>query len=59
MMDKTIENNVKDLVAKFLYYDRKEDEDLELGEIERQLDNGELTVDEIVSVFRTELEKNV
>lgn len=48
-------NTVKDLVANFLWYDRKEDEELGRGEIEKAIDSGIITVDEITSIFRQEL----
>lgn len=46
---------VDDLVGDFLYYGRKEDEDLPRGEIERLIGKGSLTVDEIVERFRSAL----
>ena len=49
---------VGDLVSDFMYYDRKEDEDLPRGAIEKALTIGVLTVDEIVETFREEMEKN-
>lgn len=52
-------NTVKDLIADFLWYDRKEDEDLGRGEIEALVKSGELTVDEIVEQFKTTLIKNL
>lgn len=50
---------VNDLVGKFLYDDRKEDEDLPRGSIETALINREITIDEIVSRFKTKLIENV
>ena len=50
---------IEDLVKDFLYYDRREDEDLPVGEIERAVRDGEITVDEMVSAFRAELLKHV
>jgi len=44
-----------DLMAKFLYYDRKEDEELFLGCIEAAIDNEEITVQEILNVFEKNL----
>lgn len=41
-----------DAAKKFMYYDRKEDEELPRGEIEAALGNGEVTIDEIVKTFR-------
>jgi hypothetical protein len=46
---------VTDLVGGFLYYDRKEDEDLPLEAIEEAIAQGEITVDEIVEQFRKEM----
>jgi hypothetical protein len=58
-MDINIENTIKDLVSSFLYYDRKEDEELPVGEIERALDEGEITVDEIIKIFADSLKKGL
>ena len=49
---------VEDLAAKFLYYDRKEDEDLPAGAIEEAIAAGEVTVDEITDKFRSVLVAN-
>lgn len=46
---------VSDLVADFLWYDRKEDEELPRGEIEDAITAGEVTVDEVVEEFRAKL----
>tara|TARA_R110000772_G_scaffold24212_2_gene64119 strand:+ start:2253 stop:2441 length:189 start_codon:yes stop_codon:yes gene_type:complete len=46
-------NAVDDLMGSFLYYDRKEDEDLPSGEIESSIKNNEISVDEIVEKFKT------
>jgi hypothetical protein len=43
--------NVEDLVADFLYYDRKEDEELPRGAIEQAIREGVITADEIVAEF--------
>lgn len=40
----TVENIISDLVGSFMYYDRKEDEDLPNGHIETAIDNKEITV---------------
>lgn len=40
-----------DLVTDFLYYDRKEDEDLPMGAIQKALQENEITADEIVNKF--------
>jgi hypothetical protein len=48
---------VEDMVADFLYYDRKEDEDLPRGAIEEAVAQGQITIDEIVNQFRQSLEE--
>tara|TARA_Y100000385_G_C13033764_1_gene612011 strand:- start:3 stop:185 length:183 start_codon:yes stop_codon:yes gene_type:complete len=48
---------VDDLVSSFLYCDRKEDEDLENGAIESAIENGDITVDEIVAKFKASIIK--
>jgi hypothetical protein len=45
---------VSDLVGAFLYYDRKEDEDLPRGEIEQAIAAGEITIADIVTHFAAE-----
>jgi hypothetical protein len=49
---------IEDSIAKLLYYDRKEDEDLPRGTIEKAIEDGVVTVDEIVELFRKELLEN-
>jgi len=44
-----------DLVRNFMYYDRKEDEDLTVDEIWESIDSGEVTKDEIVKQFSKHL----
>lgn len=50
---------VDDLVSNFLYYDRKEDEELPRGAINDAIRDGELTVDEIVEQFKADLRKGL
>ena len=52
-----IEGTITDLVADFLYYDRKEDKDLPLGRIEMAIEEKQITTDEIVEMFAIELRK--
>ena len=52
-------NAVTDLVADLLYYDRKEDEDLSVGDIEHEIAIGNISVDAIVETFRNEIIKNL
>lgn len=58
-MKDMILNAAKDSVADFLYYDRKEDEDLPKGAIEEAIKNGEITADDIIWCFRKELESGL
>lgn len=51
-----IVDTASDLMASFLYYDRKEDQELPRGEIESALLSGEITVEELLDVFRRALE---
>ena len=57
-MKKIILDTVSDLVADFLYYDRKDDEGLPRGEIEKAISSGDVTIDEICDKFRKELTEN-
>lgn len=52
---KIIENTVKDCVTDLMCYDRKEDEELPIGEIERAIDTGIISAEDIVNIFKTEL----
>ena len=51
-------DSVSDLVSDFLYYDRKEDEELPVDKIEELIKDGVITVDEIIDKFTKELKKN-
>lgn len=44
-------NSAAHAAEMFIYYDRKEDEDLPRGEIEKAVAAGEVTKDEIVAAF--------
>lgn len=50
---------VSDLATTFVYYDRKGDEVLGLGEIQQAIAAGEVSVDEIVGEFRESLLKGL
>jgi hypothetical protein len=50
---------VSDAVAHLLYYDRKEDAELPVGAIDDAVRSGEITVDEIVGKFASELKENI
>lgn len=49
---------VDDLVSDFLYHDRRDDESLQGGDIETAIENGDITVDDIVAKFKDGLEEN-
>jgi hypothetical protein len=48
---------VGDLVSKFTFYDRKNDEELSGEQLDKAIENGIVTIDEIVEKFREELKK--
>lgn len=50
---------VDDMIADFLYYGRKEDEDLPQGEIEAAIEAGEITVENIVERFAEKLSEGL
>jgi len=50
---------VQDLCANFLYYDRKEDDDLSAEDLEDAVKKGIVTIDEMVEEFRNQLEKHL
>lgn len=54
---RVILGKVEDVITDFLYYDRKEDEDLRPGQIEAALAAGELTVDDIAIEFTNQLRR--
>ena len=60
MEERTIKEEViatiGDLCSDFLYYDRKEDEDLSMDKLNKAVADGEVTVDEMVAEFRKNLE---
>jgi hypothetical protein len=52
---KTIFATIEDLCSDFLFYDRKEDEDLSAFELKEAVKNGIITIDEMVREFRKHL----
>lgn len=46
---------IGDTISNFLYYDRKEDDNLPVGKIDEMVAAGELTIDDMVNAFRSEL----
>lgn len=55
-MKQNILDTISDLCSDFLYYDRKEDESLNVEQLNSAVKNGEITIDEMVSEFRKHLE---
>lgn len=56
-LKKLIENTISDMAADLLYYDRKEDEELPVGAIERAVEDGIITKEEIISMFAAHINK--
>jgi hypothetical protein len=52
-------NTATDLIGEFLYYGRKEDEELDVGDIEKAIIRGVVTVDEIIGIFRDIIDSSV
>jgi predicted RNA-binding protein associated with RNAse of E/G family len=48
---------IKDLCSDFLFYDRKEDETLSVSQLNQAVENGDVTIDEMVDEFRKNLEE--
>jgi hypothetical protein len=59
VMEDVIKNTIEDLVSDFLYYDRKEDEDLPRGVIEGSIASGKLSVEDILKTFEAKLRKGL
>lgn len=56
---KIIEGKIEDTVSDFLYYDRKEDEDLLVGAIEQAIKDNLITEEQIISKFTECLKKGL
>lgn len=52
-------NTVSDLCANFLYYDRKEDEELSADDLIQAVENGVITIEEIVQQFEEKLRESL
>jgi len=57
-MKQTILDTISDLCQDFLYYDRKEDEELTMEQLNEAVKSGEITIDEMVLEFRKNLENS-
>jgi hypothetical protein len=47
---------ISDMMADFLYYDRKEDSNVPVGAIEEAIRTGVISIDEMVEQFKDELD---
>ncbi len=56
-MKQTILNTIQDLCSSFLYYDRKECQQLSVKQLNKAVKSGEITIDEMVEEFRKGLEE--
>lgn len=45
-------NTISDLVSDFVYYNRKEDEELSAEQLNAAVKNGDITIEEMVEAFR-------
>lgn len=54
-----LDSYISDTISDFLYYNRKEDEELPLGMIEDLVRNGDVTVDQIVKSFEKHLREGL
>ena len=55
-MKQIILDTIGDLCSNFLFYDRKEDEELTIEQLNEAVTSGEITIDEMVEEFRKHLE---
>ena len=55
-MKQIILDTISDLCSNFLYYDRKEDSQLSMKQLNKSVESGEITIDEMVAEFRKHLE---
>ena len=51
--------NIDDLIADYLYYDRKEDEDLPRGVIEKAVEDKIVTIEDMVARFESTLKERI
>lgn len=50
---------IDDMIADLLIHDRRNDEDLPEGEVERLIQNNDLSIDDMVERFRESLEEHL
>ena len=54
-MKENIINTIKDLCSNFLYYDRKEDDELSEDDLIQAVEDGTVTIEEMVAEFENQL----
>ena len=54
-----IKNTLTDLMSNFLYYDRKEDDELGVDDIDKAINNGIISIDELTAQFKDELTNGI
>lgn len=54
-MKEIILNEICDLVTGFLYYDRKDDEELNAQDLKDAITNGVISINDIVEHFKSQL----
>lgn len=52
-------NTIENLCSDFLYYDRRENEELTIKHLKQAVKSGEITIDEMVAEFRKHIEKSL
>jgi len=52
-------NLVEDVLSSYFYYDRKDDEDLSVKEMEELINSGTLTVDELIDQFSLKIRQTI
>lgn len=57
-MKQIILDTIGDLCSDFVFYDRKEDEELSIEQLKEAVNSGEITIDEMVAEFRKNLEES-
>jgi len=54
-MKEIILDTISDMVTDLFYYNRKNDDELPIGEIEKLIKNGDITIDEMVNEFKNSI----
>lgn len=55
----TLSAIIADMVSNLMYYNRKEDEDFPVGQLENMIEDGQVSIDEIVDCFRANLTRRM